>query len=250
MANNFEEYKYLVDTFNKKYGTNFSFKEYDEEQRRFDNFSDNFLKGPVDGVSNEDSVYRKEFLKIYKQYAESLIFEYNNTFFTTPNYTEFINDFEDLMDVYRSYCSDEKRKAPSKLGGWKKGNDIIEAMEGKVNEFTEGFSNKYKDAFQHSWKKLKKQVKYTKINELENMIIENDNNNYSLYYTKSKVLILDFCRHFRNSFSHALTNRKQGKLFINDKKGVKNTCLGFVNYSDVKEFIIEIIKEYELRAND
>ena len=142
MANNFEEYKYLVDTFNKKYGTNFSFKEYDEEQRRFDNFSDNFLKGPVDGVSNEDSVYRKEFLKIYKQYAESLIFEYNNTFFTTPNYTEFINDFEDLMDVYRSYCSGENRKAPSKLGGWKKGNDIIEAMEGKVNEFTKGFSNK------------------------------------------------------------------------------------------------------------
>ena len=46
------------------------------------------------------------------------------------------------MDVYRSYCSKEKRKAPSKLGGWEKGSDIIEAMEGKVNEFTEGFSNK------------------------------------------------------------------------------------------------------------
>ena len=81
MANNFEEYKYLVDTFNKKYGTNFSFEEYDEEQRRFDNFSENFLKGPIDGVSNEDNVYRKEFLKIFKQYAESLIFEYSDTFF-------------------------------------------------------------------------------------------------------------------------------------------------------------------------
>ena len=142
MANNFEEYKYLVDTFNKKYGTNFSFKEYDEEQRRFDNFSDNFLKGPVNGVSNEDSVYRKEFLKLYKEYIESIIFEYSDTFFTTPNYTEFINDFEYLMDGYRSYCSSENRKAPSKLGGWKNGNDIIEAMEGKINEFTEGFSNK------------------------------------------------------------------------------------------------------------
>lgn len=112
------------------------------------------------------------------------------------------------------------------------------------------FSNKYKDAFQHSWKKLKKQVKYAKINELENFVIDNGNNNYSLYYTKSKVLILDFCRHFRNSFSHALTTRKQGILFINDKKGIKNTCLGFVNYSDAKQFIIEIINEYELRAND
>ncbi len=142
MANNFEEYNYLVATFNKKYGTNFSFEEYDEEQRRFDNFSDNFLKGPVNGVSNEDNVYRKEFLKLYKQYMESIIFGYSKTFFTTPDYTDFINDFEDLMGIYRSYCSDEKRKAPSKLGGWKKGNDIIKAMEGKVNEFTDGFSNK------------------------------------------------------------------------------------------------------------
>ena len=142
MAGNFEEYNDFVGAFNKKYGTNFSFEEYDEEQRRFDNFSENFLKGPINGVSNEDSVYRKEFLKIYKQYAESLIFEYSDTFFGTPDYTYFINDFEDLMDVYRSYCSDEKRKAPSKFGGWKNGNEIIEAMEGKVNEFTEGFSNK------------------------------------------------------------------------------------------------------------
>lgn len=142
MAGSFEEYNDFVNTFNKKYGTNFSFEEYDNEQRRFDNFSENFLKGPVNGVSNEDNVYRKEFLKIYKQYAESLIFEYSDILFTTPHYANFINDFEDLMDVYRSYCSSENRKAPSKLGGWKKGNDIIEAMEGKVNEFTEGFSNK------------------------------------------------------------------------------------------------------------
>ena len=98
--------------------------------------------------------------------------------------------------------------------------------------------------------KLKKQIKYTKVNELENAVIANNNKTYSLYYTKHKVLILDFCRHLRNSFSHALVSRKQGRLFINDKKGVKNTCLGFVNYSDAKQFIIEIINEYELRAND
>ena len=142
MATIFEEYNYFINTFNKKYGTNFSFEEYDKEQRRFDNFSDNFLKGPINGVSNEDNVYRKEFLKLYKQYAENIIFGYSATFFTTPDYTEFISDFEYLMDGYRSYCSKEKRKAPSKLGGWKNGNEIIEAMEGKVNEFTDGFSNK------------------------------------------------------------------------------------------------------------
>lgn len=112
------------------------------------------------------------------------------------------------------------------------------------------FSRKYKKAFQQSWKKLKKQIKYTKVNELENAVIANNNKTYSLYYTKHKVLILDFCRHLRNSFSHALVSRKQGRLFINDKKGAKNTCLGFVNYSDAKQFIIEIINEYELRAND
>ena len=93
MAGNFEEYNDFVGAFNKKYGTNFSFDEYDKEQRRFDNFSENFLKGPVNGVSNEDNVYRKEFLKIYKQYAESLIFEYDKTLFTDPNYVNFINDW-------------------------------------------------------------------------------------------------------------------------------------------------------------
>ena len=63
MANNFKDYDYFVNNFNKKYGTNFSLEEYDKEQRRFDNFSENFLNGPVNGVSNEDNVYRKEFLK-------------------------------------------------------------------------------------------------------------------------------------------------------------------------------------------
>ena len=142
MANNFKDYDYFVNNFNKKYGTNFSLEEYDKEQRRFDNFSENFLNGPVNGVSNEDNVYRKEFLKLYKQYIESIIFEYSDTFFTTPRYDDFVKDFEDLIDYYREYRSEEKRKAPSKLGGWKNGNEIIEAMEGKVNEFTEGFSNK------------------------------------------------------------------------------------------------------------
>ena len=85
---------------------------------------------------------------------------------------------------------------------------------------------------------------------MENAVIANNNKTYSLYYTKHKVLILDFCRHFRNSFSHALTTRKLGILFINDKKGVKNTCLGFVNYLDTKQFIIEIIKEYESKVNE
>ena len=142
MANNFKDYDYFVNNFNKKYGTNFSLEEYDKEQRRFDNFSENFLTGPVNGVSTEDSVYRKEFLKLYKQYIESIIFEYSDTFFTTPRYDDFVKDFEDLIDYYREYRSDEKKKVPSKLGGWKNGNEIIEAMEGKVNEFTDGFSNK------------------------------------------------------------------------------------------------------------
>lgn len=83
----------------------------------------------------------------------------------------------------------------------------------------------------------------------------NDYTKYSLYFTKSKVQILDFCRHMRNSFSHGILKKTGSTLEITDKtnrgnskfnqNGPTYTSLGTLDFELVKNFVITIIKDYE-----
>lgn len=68
----------------------------------------------------------------------------------------------------------------------------------------------------------------------------------TLIFTKEKVKILDFCRHLRNSFVHAQLKRENKKLEILDKgrKGIV-TAQGHLAYASVKEFVMQIIEDYE-----
>lgn len=73
----------------------------------------------------------------------------------------------------------------------------------------------------------------------------------TLIFTKEKVKILDFCRHLRNSFVHAQLKKGNQKLEIHDKgrKGIV-TAKGYLTYSSVKNFIIQIIEDYEKIEKD
>lgn len=63
--------------------------------------------------------------------------------------------------------------------------------------------------------------------------------------TKHRFQIWDMCRHLRNSFSHGLLNVSENHVIITDKHLKRLTATGFLDYISVKEFIVEIIKEYE-----
>ena len=104
------------------------------------------------------------------------------------------------------------------------------------------FSLQFPDAFYLYKHELKNQMKYAKRIDMNALPI---NNKHTLYFTKQKVQVLDFIRHFRNSFVHGLLEHKSQKLFVSDKFRTFNTSIGYLDYMSVKKFIVEIIKEYE-----
>ena len=66
-----------------------------------------------------------------------------------------------------------------------------------------------------------------------------------LYFTKRTVLVLDLLRHLRNSFSHGLLTMESNKIIVCDKYRNFQTSKGYLEYKLLKEFIVEIVKEYE-----
>ena len=106
-------------------------------------------------------------------------------------------------------------------------------------EFSYKFAKSY-NTFLKNKKKLK--IKYATIKEIKDLT---DNQKYTFYMTKHKFQIWDLCRHIRNSFSHAKLLINQTDFIIKDMKNKDITAIGTLNYKLIKEFIIEIINEYE-----
>lgn len=89
---------------------------------------------------------------------------------------------------------------------------------------------------------LQKKMRYTSDRELKD---EDFSDKHTLLFTKSKVQILDFCRHLRNSICHGIISRDKSKLNILDKYRGKETSKGFLDYKLSIEFIVNVIKDFE-----
>lgn len=72
--------------------------------------------------------------------------------------------------------------------------------------------------------------------------------NKTLYYSRRKNLLLDFCRHLRNSFVHAQLKKSGDYLYISDKHSGKSTCEGYLKCDDVIKFIKAIVESYKNNA--
>lgn len=94
-------------------------------------------------------------------------------------------------------------------------------------------------SFKH---KIQAKIKNATINEIKN---SPESSKQTLYFTKQKNQILDFCRHLRNAFSHGLLRKESKKMIIIDKNRGNCTSKGYVEYDITKKFIVEIIKEFE-----
>jgi hypothetical protein len=111
----------------------------------------------------------------------------------------------------------------------------------KVNDFLM-VSREASYLFKHN---IQPKVKYATKYEIASLA---DFSKQTLFFTASSVQIIDFCRHLRNSFVHALLEKKDNKFYITDKSRNKETCKGFLDYTLVKEFVIQIVKDYELKT--
>lgn len=121
MANKYEAYEGRLRGFNNKYKVNFSFEKYASQSLRQKNLSP-ALQG-VRGIGNENRAYRNALLNIYKECVENMMQKKYESF----NPADLFKDFENLMNGYREYCSDKRKRAPAANGGWK-GTEAIDAM--------------------------------------------------------------------------------------------------------------------------
>ena len=104
------------------------------------------------------------------------------------------------------------------------------------------FKEKYPKAFNYV-KDLCKKIKHVKTVDIPNQEITDK---YTLFFAKNNSKCLDFLRHLRNSFTHALLSKQNERLFISDKKTKnKESCKGYLDYKIVKQFIVELQKEYD-----
>jgi len=93
-------------------------------------------------------------------------------------------------------------------------------------------------------KNIQPKVKYATKNEIADFIDESKKQ--SLFFTKdNNAQIFCFCRHLRNSFGHALLRKERQKLYITDKYRGQETAKGDLDYQDVIDFIVMIIKDYK-----
>lgn len=104
------------------------------------------------------------------------------------------------------------------------------------------FSQWNYEAFYLFKKKIQVNVKFATISEIKNLPKQSKQ---TLYFTKRRNQILDFCRHLRISFSHGLLENRDKKMIILDKYRGNYTSEGFIEYDIAKEFIVNIIKGFE-----
>lgn len=115
---------------------------------------------------------------------------------------------------------------------------MINKRMNKENDFLQ-LSSKAFYLFKH---KLQPNMKFATVKEIENLP---EQAKQTLFFTKQKVQIIDFCRHLRNSFSHGLLKKENNRIIISDIGRGNCTSKGFLEYRIVIEFVIEIVREYE-----
>lgn len=90
--------------------------------------------------------------------------------------------------------------------------------------------------------KLRTNIRFATMSEIKDI---SDQTKGTLFFTKKINMIMDFCRHLRNSFSHGLLKKENNMMIILDVYRKNYTSIGFLEYKTTINFIIEIIKDFE-----
>ena len=107
----------------------------------------------------------------------------------------------------------------------------------RESDFTEFSENAF-----YEFKKIRNKIKYSKKGDI---LKQKDSSKYTLFFTKSNTQVLDFCRHLRNAFCHALIEKQSKFIYIKDINRGGYSCCGFLEYKPIKQFMIELKMRYE-----
>lgn len=141
MASYFDDYENDLNNFNEKYGTSFSFDAYASNQLSLENLANNF-HSTKSAQERANTLYRGTLLNLYKEYVEKAMLamlgksddEDSLLEDDVKSPSDFANDFEALMDIYRKYCTEKGITPPSEYDATKDGASLFEGMMAKVNE--------------------------------------------------------------------------------------------------------------------
>lgn len=122
---------------------------------------------------------------------------------------------------------------------------IFETQIRLYNSLSE-FSIKFHRTADYFYRSVQKYILYTSIDKINGIGELVKKGKQTLFFTKSKYQLYDFCRHLRNSFCHALIQRNETVLSVPDMKGKKIlTSKGSIEYPIAVEFFRTLIAEYE-----
>ena len=131
MANKFEEIEKFAKGFNNKYKVNFSFEKY--HSQKLDKKTVEAVSGGNKKLSKENLAYRCTLVNLYRECVENVM-KYKLTSF---NPAQLAADFEKLINNYRTFRTENNKRAPEARGGWEKGSDAIGAMKNMLRTIEE-----------------------------------------------------------------------------------------------------------------
>lgn len=127
----FDNFKMAETVFNNKYKVNFSFEKY--HSQKLDKNTVATVSGSDNRIAKENLAYRCTLVNLYRECVENVMKLKYESF--KP--AELAADFEKLMDKYRTYCTENGKRAPAARGGWEKGSDVIGAMKNTLTSIEE-----------------------------------------------------------------------------------------------------------------
>ena len=108
------------------------------------------------------------------------------------------------------------------------------------------FASIFPDAKDYFDSNLKQNISQSLDPAKDSQTVRRNKKNVTFRFNRGgSCLISNFCRHLRNSISHAHLTRKDKKLYIKDCYRDRNTSIGYLEFNYVKEFILKVIQKYE-----
>lgn len=131
MANKFQNIEQFAKNFSNRYKVDFSFEKY--HSQKLDKKTVEAVSGGDKKMSKENLMYRCTLVNLYRECVENVM-KYKLTGF---NPAQLANDFERLMNRYRTFQTENDKEAPATRGGWEKDSDVIGAMKDTLKSIEE-----------------------------------------------------------------------------------------------------------------
>lgn len=139
MGMNYKKYQHLADNFNKKYGVNFSYKDFEVEVWRNKSLSDDYAAAKR-GYSQENIKYVSEFESLFDMAFTNALNKRIAAF--TPQ--QIAEDYKIMMEGYRAACKDSGDPFTQ---DWAPNSLLMKGIENEMKDVTDNKQDYMEDEY-------------------------------------------------------------------------------------------------------